>query len=82
MSKSLRAGLLTLSLLTLGGPTYVSAAQTTTATTTPATESQVTAADEDGETDRGWIGLLPLLGAAAFIPVAIAVVTGFMRRRR
>lgn len=81
MLKHSRAGLLVLSLLTLSTPTYVSAAQTTPTTAAPAAE-RVTTVDEDSETDRGWVGLLPLLGAATFMVVAIAVTVNFMRRKR
>lgn len=57
MLKPFRVGLLALSLLTLSTPTCVSAAQAIPTTAAPAAE-RVTTADEDSETDRGWVGCL------------------------
>lgn len=57
-------------------------AVTTPAETAPVETQAVAAATEDSETDRGWIGIVTVLGAASVMVAAIVIGVNLIRKRK
>jgi len=88
MRSALRTALFTLSLIGLGVPipAHAGAAQPTTTAAEVTTETEAVPAEPgelgEGETDRGWIGLVTLAGAAGFMILAMVLLLNLVRKRQ
>ena len=85
MRSALRTTLFTISLIGLSVPIPAHAGTTQPTTTAAATTTETVPAESgvgEGETDRGWIGLVTLAGAAGFMILAMVLLFNLVRKRQ